>query len=46
MLEPIIITTIEQVLKRGNDAEIKLVHGNIVVVEIHRKTAYKTVATG
>lgn len=46
MLEAIAISTIEQVIKRGNDAEVKLVHGNIVVVEIHRKTAYKTVTTG
>ena len=46
MLDTIAISAIETIIRRGNDAEIKLVHGNIVVVEIHRKTAYKTVATG
>ena len=46
MLDAIAISAIESIIKRGNDAEIKLVHGSIIVVEIHRKTAYKTVATG
>jgi len=46
LLDAIAISAIEQVIRRGNDAEIKLVHGNIVVVEIHRKTAFKTVTTG
>ena len=46
MLDAIAISAIETIIRRGNDAEIKLVHGSIVVVEIHRKTAYKTVATG
>ena len=46
MLDAIAISTIETIIRRGNDAEIKLVHGNIVVIEIHRKTAYKTVTTG
>ena len=46
MLDAIAISAIETIIRRGNDAEIKLVHGNIVVIEIHRKTAYKTVATG
>ena len=46
MLDAIAISAIETIIKRGNDAEIKLVHGSIVVVEIHRKTPYKTVATG
>ena len=46
MLDAVAISAIETIIKHGNDAEIKLVHGNIVVVEIHRKTAYKTVTTG
>ena len=46
MLDAIAISAIETIIRRGNDVEIKLVHGSIVVVEIHRKTAYKTVTTG
>ena len=46
MLDATAISAIETIIRRGNDAEIKLVHGSILVVEIHRKTAYKTVATG
>ena len=46
MLDAIAISAIETIIKRGNDAEVKLVHGSIVVIEIHRKTAYKTVTTG
>lgn len=46
MLDAIAISAIEQIMKRGNDAEVKMVHGGVVVVELHRKTAYKTVTTG
>lgn len=46
MLDAIAISAIEQIMKHGNDAEVKFVHGSIVVVEIHRKTAYRTVTTG
>jgi hypothetical protein len=46
MLDADVVESIEQILKRGNDAEIKLVHGSVVVVEIHRKVTYRTVTTG
>ena len=46
LLDSLITSAIEQVIKRGNDAEVKMVHGSIVVVEIRRKTTYKTVTTG
>ena len=46
MLDAATISAIETIIKHGNDAEVKMVHGNVVVIEIHRKTAYKTVTTG
>ena len=46
MLDAVTISAIETIIKHGNDAEVKLVHGSIVIVELHRKTAYKTVTTG
>ena len=46
MLDAVAISAIETIIKHGNDAEVKMVHGGIVIVELHRKTAYKTVTTG
>lgn len=33
---------IMQILKRGNDVEIKKVHGNLVIIEINRKMKSKS----
>lgn len=42
----VVTRTIEEILKRGNTAEVKLVRGEIVVVEIHRSVKIKCFATG
>ena len=41
MLEEGAIKAIEAAINRGNDAEVKIVQGNVVVVEIRRKLLYK-----
>ena len=46
MLDAIAISAIETIIKHGNEAEVKMMYGKVVVVEIHRKTAYKTVTNG
>ena len=45
-MNPVIEKTILDILRRGNTAEIKLVRGEIVVVEIHRAVKTKCLATG
>lgn len=41
MLEEGAIKAIEAAINRGNDAEVKIVQGNVVVIEIQRKLLYK-----
>lgn len=45
-MSPAVQRTILEILKRGNTAEVKLVKGEIVVVEIHRNVKIKCFATG
>lgn len=45
-MSPNVERTILEILKRGNTAEVKLVKGEIVVVEIHRTVKTKCLATG
>ena len=41
LLEEGAIKAIEAAINRGNDAEVKIVQGNVVVIEIQRKLLYK-----
>ena len=41
-----VIETIQNILKKGNSAELKKEKGNLVVVEIKRKVKTKTVING
>ena len=46
MLDDKAIQAIEAIIKKGNDAEVKIVNGNIVVVEIRRNLILRTPKTG
>ncbi len=46
LLDDKAIEAITQILKRGNNVEIKKVQGNVEVVEIKRKLICKTLKTG
>lgn len=46
LLDERAIAAIEAIIKKGNDAEVKIVGGNIVVVEIKRNLISKTPKTG
>nr|DAM07878.1 MAG TPA: hypothetical protein [Caudoviricetes sp.] len=34
---PAVISAIEAILRRGNQAEVKIEHGQVVIVEVQRK---------
>jgi hypothetical protein len=34
---PAVISAIETILRRGNQAEVKVEHGKVVIVEVQRK---------
>ena len=42
IIPPQAVEEIAQILARGSDAEVKRVHGEVVVVEIKRKLRIKT----
>lgn len=44
VIPPQAVQEIAQILARGSDAEVKKVHGEVVVVEIRRKLRIKTPA--
>lgn len=44
IIPPQAVDEIAQILSRGSDAEVKKVHGEVVVVEIRRKLRIKTPA--
>ena len=46
LLDEKTVQAIETIIKKGFDAEVKVVHGNVVVVEIKRKLITKTPKTG
>ena len=41
-----VVKAILEIIRRGNDAEVKKVNGQIVVVEIRRKVTKRTAITG
>lgn len=45
-LPPEVVMEIQKCLDRGNTVELKLVRGEIQVIEISRKLKIKTIATG
>jgi hypothetical protein len=46
LIDIVAVEAIEEIIRNGNNAEVKIVNGNVVIVEIKRKLILQTPKTG